>query len=196
MAINRDAYKSLVESVQDTVTQQNLVEWPITIGGRTANNPRELAQILNSMQNDKQSGSSPSVPTGVAGASRKTNTPSISKTMGATPIAENEQWDILDEILAEGLELYGEDGLTEILADFAETGEMSQELADLLSDEYNQLDELSNETMKSYIRKSERDIKKRVKAGGYHDPAAVRKMIKRTKGIGLAHRNIINSIKI
>lgn len=135
MAINRDAYKSLVESVQDTVTQQNLVEWPITIGGRTANNARELAQILNSMQNDRQSGSSPSVPTGVAGASRKTNTPSISKTMGATPIAENEQWDILDEILAEGLELYGEDGLAEILADFAETGEMSQELADLLSDE-------------------------------------------------------------
>lgn len=48
--------------------------------------------------------------------------------------AMSEDWDILDEILAEGLELYGEDGLEEILADFAETGEMSQELADLLGE--------------------------------------------------------------
>lgn len=169
MAINRNAYKSLVESVQEATTapsmgktpskpsktatksvsasintasiaEENLIEWPITIGGRTATNARELAQILNSMQNDKQSGSSPSVPTGVAGASRKTNTPStpkqsISKTMGATPIAENEQWDILDEILAEGLELYGEEGLEEILTSFAVSGEMSQELADLLGAE-------------------------------------------------------------
>jgi hypothetical protein len=43
----------------------------------------------------------------------------------------SEDWDILDEILAEGIELYGEDGLAEILADFAETGEITDELAEL-----------------------------------------------------------------
>jgi hypothetical protein len=53
---------------------------------------------------------------------------------GASSVV-SEDWDILDEILAEGIELYGEDGLAEILADFAETGEISDELALLLSDE-------------------------------------------------------------
>lgn len=43
-----------------------------------------------------------------------------------------EQWDEIDEILAEGIEMYGEDGLVEILADFAETGELSEELIDVL----------------------------------------------------------------
>lgn len=47
------------------------------------------------------------------------------------PLAE-EDFDIIDEILAEGIEAYGEDGLVEILADFEETGEISDELADLL----------------------------------------------------------------
>jgi hypothetical protein len=50
-------------------------------------------------------------------------------------VAEEEDFDILDAILAEGIELYGEEGLAEILADFAETGEISDELALLLSDE-------------------------------------------------------------
>lgn len=54
---------------------------------------------------------------------------------GVSSVGLGEDFDILDEILAEGLELYGEDGLAEILADFAETGEMSQELADLLGAE-------------------------------------------------------------
>jgi hypothetical protein len=54
---------------------------------------------------------------------------------GVSSVGLGEDFDILDEILAEGLELYGEDGLAEILADFAETGEMSHELADLLGEE-------------------------------------------------------------
>lgn len=43
-----------------------------------------------------------------------------------------EEWDEIDEILAEGIELYGEEGFTTILTHFAETGEMSKELSDLL----------------------------------------------------------------
>lgn len=131
--------------------QVELNEWPINIGGRTANNASELAQILNSMQNNKPSGSTPSVSKGVAGAAPKSNLLSNRRpgsTTGSKPVTKaptvgstgvglslGEEWDVLDEILAEGLELYGEDGLAEILADFAETGEMSQELADLLGAE-------------------------------------------------------------
>ena len=47
-----------------------------------------------------------------------------------------EDVDVLDEILADGVELFGADGLQEILADFAETGEVSEELYYLLSGEY------------------------------------------------------------
>jgi hypothetical protein len=47
----------------------------------------------------------------------------------------SEEVDPIDLILAEGIELYGEEGMTEILADFAETGEISEELAGLLVNE-------------------------------------------------------------
>ena len=53
---------------------------------------------------------------------------------GAKPVKEDEDFDLIDEILAEGLELYGEEELAEILADFEETGEISEELADLISE--------------------------------------------------------------
>lgn len=238
MAINRDAYKSLVESVQDTVSRQNLVEWPFTINGQVANNAYELSQILNGMTGKPDNAPGFSSASGVAGAlkskanllasskkgagktskpskpskpsakgvgasvdtaiaeanrpyipsnlsgaalaqylndlqnqgganvgtasgnagrmnsnllssTRKGKTPKPSTpskpskpsvkgagtSVGAASIAEEGDWDILDEILAEGLELYGEDGLEEILTSFAVSGEMSQELADLLNDE-------------------------------------------------------------
>lgn len=51
---------------------------------------------------------------------------------GAKPVKED--FDIIDEILAEGLDLYGEEELAEILADFEETGELSEELLDLISE--------------------------------------------------------------
>ncbi len=44
-----------------------------------------------------------------------------------------DEWDEIDEILAEGIEMYGEEGLAEILAAFAETGEISEELAEILA---------------------------------------------------------------
>ena len=44
----------------------------------------------------------------------------------------SEDFDLIDEIISEGIEIYGEDGFTEILADFADTGEMSEELAELI----------------------------------------------------------------
>lgn len=53
---------------------------------------------------------------------------------GAKPVKEDEDFDLIDEILAEGLELYGEEELAEILADFEETGELSEELLDLISE--------------------------------------------------------------
>ena len=62
------------------------------------------------------------------------------------PLAEDEDFDIIDEILAEGLELYGEEDLAEILADFEETGEISEELADLLGLEIEFVTEVTGGT--------------------------------------------------
>jgi len=73
-----------------------------SIGG--ASNAQDLARWLNS----QSSGKAPST------------------------VKEDEDFDFIDEILAEGLELYGEEDLAEILADFEETGEISEELAVLL----------------------------------------------------------------
>lgn len=56
------------------------------------------------------------------------------KSPAAKPVKEDEDFDLIDEILAEGLELYGEEELAEILADFEETGELSEELLDLISE--------------------------------------------------------------
>lgn len=94
--------------------------WEGAPGG--AQNAYELAQYLNTLQGS--GGSSPTASkTPSIGASGK-------KAKRTATVAE--EWDIIDSILAEGIELYGEDGLAEILADFAETGEISDELAELL----------------------------------------------------------------
>lgn len=79
--INRNAYKSLLESVQEAVA-------PI----------EETEEQVDSVEE----------------------------------VDSDEQWDEIDDILAEGIELYGEEGFTTILTHFAETGEMSKELSDLL----------------------------------------------------------------
>jgi len=110
-----------------------------------AKNAEDLARILNNMQNN-----APSV-SGASKASPRSRKNPLARTSGTSSTGSNissrgpsasdassvvsEDWDILDEILAEGMELYGEDGLAEILADFAETGEISDELALLFSDE-------------------------------------------------------------
>ena len=117
MAINRNSYTSLIESVNEAVSatpsSERGIAPPVPHGrpyprkpARVPNSPRPVAQTARSQ-----------VP------------------MNSTASSMYEDWDLIDEILAEGLELYGEDGLAEILADYAETGEISEELALLLSDE-------------------------------------------------------------
>jgi hypothetical protein len=136
MAINRKGYTSLIESVQETVSQS------------VNEAPASGAALSYQLQHQSNQGAA-HVSTGgrIVNKTRKgkptmsNRAPgSASKPMAKTPKAPSasvvsEDWDILDEILAEGIELYGEDGLAEILADFAETGEISDELALLLSDE-------------------------------------------------------------
>ena len=102
---------------------------PISYGSSDA---YDLANILNQMQggSSKKSGNAVGVSKSPAAASLSPK----NKSSAGKPIAEEEGWDILDEILAEGLELYGEEGLEEILTSFAVSGEISQELAELLSD--------------------------------------------------------------
>ena len=104
-----------------------------------------LSYQLNRMQNSGPSASTGASKGGVRSRGNQlsnrrpgsgTTAPKTPKpTLGSGVDTMSEDWDILDEILAEGIELYGEDGLAEILSDFAETGEISDELALLLSDE-------------------------------------------------------------
>lgn len=100
-----------------------------SIGG--ANNAQDLARWLNSQSTagpmPMKEGLMPKKPKKVPLPPPDPNRNNPMK----GPLAE-EDFDIIDEILAEGLELYGEEDLAEILADFEETGEISEELADLL----------------------------------------------------------------
>jgi hypothetical protein len=90
MAINRNSYKSLLESIQDAT---------------------ETLDETDSMWLSR----------GEKATAKKSDAKKIA-----------EEWDEIDEILAEGVEMYGEDGLAEILVDFAETGEISEELAEII----------------------------------------------------------------
>jgi hypothetical protein len=122
-----------------------------SIGG--AKNGAELAAWLN-----KQSGGSakPSVPTngGVADAQAASvsKVAQVASTIGGTSrpgttaIAPKgkvskasmtnttmaEEWDEVDEILAEALEVFGEEDLVAILENFEETGELPQEFIDII----------------------------------------------------------------
>jgi hypothetical protein len=182
--INRNQYRSLIESVNDTVSGNEISEekaltWgDPRIGG--ARNATELARYLNtqtgtSVGTAPASGSRPSgkkmkkpaasstVAEGWGGpevygannayelaqrlsdkSGASTSSPSttgsrpsgkkMKKPAASTTMAESDEIDAIDEILIEGIETYGEEGMAQILAHFAETGEFSQELADLLND--------------------------------------------------------------
>lgn len=181
--INRNQYRSLLESVNGAVSgneisEEKALSWgDPRIGG--ARNATELARYLNS-QSGASTGTTPTV--GARPSGKKMKKPSASSTVaegwggsevygannayelaqrlsdksGATPssgsttpasrpsskkmkkpaasttMAESEEIDAIDEILIEGIETYGEEGMAQILAHFAETGEVSQELADLI----------------------------------------------------------------
>jgi hypothetical protein len=146
-----------MESVQKAVTQ------PVTEAQWATG--AALTQQLQGMQNAGPSVSDAPTKGGLRGRKNPLARTSGTSSTGSGPTSKPapkpapktpsvsvgiaEDWDILDEILAEGIELYGEEGLAEILADFAETGEISDELALLLSDESEaleqdfQLDEVS-----------------------------------------------------
>ena len=183
--INRNQYRSLLESVNDAVvgkenvSEESALTWgDPRIGG--ARNAMELARFLNTQTGASTSTSSTggSRPSGkkmkkkpassttmaegwggpevhgandayelaqklnaMSGASTSSGTTStgsrpsgkkMKKPASSTTVAESEEIDEIDEILIEGLETYGEEAIVEMLTHFAETGELSQELADLI----------------------------------------------------------------
>lgn len=161
--INRNSYRSLLESVQEAVAPatagiakgavrktrrspasqsapaagQNLQWGDKAIGG--AMNAMELAQWLNNQSGGMAVSSGGSVTPSTSPTAkvvRRTAKPKPSTTAGISEaeVVEDEDFDLIDEILAEGLELYGEEELAEILADFEQTGELSEELLDLISE--------------------------------------------------------------
>lgn len=144
-----------VEYALNAIVEENLMEWPLMINGILVHNATQLAGALNSnpsgskAQGKISSAQGAPTPTG----SRPKTRPNMSSSnrsisgkvsgTGSAPrapkgpgpgasVMDSVEWDELDEILAEGIELYGEDTFAEILADFVDTGELSEELADLL----------------------------------------------------------------
>lgn len=135
------------------ILSQKSYDGPSTSTGASKGRPKSRKGTVSNRKSGT-SGTSGSMP------SSKSPMVSVADVQEALDIlAEDEEWDILDEILAEGLELYGEDGLEEILADFAETGEMSEELADLI-DAAEQLDEAYEAKLKRIADSQARAMKR------------------------------------
>jgi hypothetical protein len=192
MAINRKGYTSLIESVQETVSQsvneatrsKAMKTYRMKKAGKASDEQLHQANLKSDISRLRRGGASSTTLKNAAAAARRgfnyeqnpydddddsgtihpasydpkheidaeyqfqlrsrrsrkaaraagKAVPSLREGSASASVV-SEDWDILDEILAEGIELYGEDGLAEILADFAETGEISDELALLLSDE-------------------------------------------------------------
>lgn len=76
---------------------------------------------------------------------------SVEDILGAIEILSEEEdfdggLDVIDEIIAEGIELYGEEEFIEILEHFNETGEISEELLDLLNEGPGSVDQMSSQS--------------------------------------------------
>lgn len=169
MSINRNAYLSLIESIQTAVSpvEESDSLWLSRQGKKTAGQAgvsKVAGKTVVSTPKNKPSKTVKPSSAPVSKAPAKVSKPSAALTArssgGNNPVqwgdrsiggamnamdlakwlnsqsvpslSEEEDFDLIDEILAEGIELYGEEGLAEILADFAETGEISDELAELL----------------------------------------------------------------
>jgi hypothetical protein len=175
MSINRNAYLSLIESIQTAVSPLEETDslWLSRQGKKTAgqagvskvagkkvvstpkNKPSKTVKpssapvskapakvskpsaALTARSSGGGAGGSGSKPVqwgdrSIGGAMNAMDLAKWLNSQSVPSLSEEEDFDLIDEILAEGIELYGEEGLAEILADFAETGEISDELAELL----------------------------------------------------------------
>lgn len=115
--INRNSYKSLIESVNESTSQGLIKEGPDwdSHAVRGSLKPKATQRARANSSAD------------VAVAAKST-------AASVKPEAAiSEEFDFVDAILAEGLELYGEENLAIILEHFEQTGELSEELADLIS---------------------------------------------------------------
>lgn len=115
--INRDGYRSLLESVQQATTELSEgPDWESHIRGKIPTSPKNAKQRANVNTN---------------------RTDSLWLSKGSNPTADaasiNENFDELDAILMEGIEIYGEDGMAFILEHFEATGQLSEELYELLT---------------------------------------------------------------
>lgn len=115
--INRNSYRSLIESVNESTSQGLIKEGPDwdSHAVRGSLKPKAAQRARANSSAD------------VAMAAKST-------AASVKPEAAiSEEFDFVDAVLAEGLELYGEENLAIILEHFEQTGELSEELADLIS---------------------------------------------------------------
>lgn len=124
-----------------------------SIGG--AMNGAQLAAWLNSQSNNAPAPTANPTPTAMPktdslwlsnsktiGGARSGTTPAmtslapkgkVTRASMATAASMAEEWDEVDEILAEALEVFGEEDLVTILEYFEETGELPDEFIDLIA---------------------------------------------------------------
>ena len=124
-----------------------------SIGG--AMNGAQLAAWLNSQSNNAPAPTANPTPTAMPktdslwlsnaktiGGARPGTTPAmtslapkgkVTRASMATAASMAEEWDEVDEILAEALEVFGEEDLVTILEYFEETGELPDEFIDLIA---------------------------------------------------------------
>ena len=160
--VNRNSYLSLLESVNEAVVGPSKaavaktpakpttgVKWGSTaIGG--AKTGTQLASFaakakapVKAKVADTQASSIAKTSAQISQPAGAVKTPSVStvgqtasviagKKGATTPSTVSEEWDEVDEILAEALEMFGEEDLVAILENFEETGELPQEFIDLI----------------------------------------------------------------
>jgi hypothetical protein len=160
--VNRNSYLSLLESVNEAVVGPSKaavaktpakpttgVKWGSTaIGG--AKTGTQLASFaakakapVKAKVADTQAASIAKASAQISQPAGAVKTPSVStvgqtasviagKKGATTPSTVSEEWDEVDEILAEALEMFGEEDLVAILENFEETGELPVEFLEIM----------------------------------------------------------------
>ena len=163
--INRNSYRSLLESVNESTSRGIIKEGPDweshavrgSLKPKAAQRARANSSADVTMAAKSTAASvKPEATTVSEGPTWDDNplesiktkgNPMRARAIGSSPIAASkgspstkpeaavmsEEFDFVDAILLEGLELYGEENLAIILEHFEQTGELSEELADLIS---------------------------------------------------------------
>ena len=141
--VNRNSYLSLLESVNEAVVGTSKITKTIRAGKPVTSQGTNTAVGGGNASNSGMQWGDPSIGGAMNGAQLAawlnsqssgvaTNPAKPNKVTRASMASMAEEWDEVDEILAEALEMFGEEDLVTILEYFEETGELPDEFIDLI----------------------------------------------------------------